>query len=133
MSVTCPSISPVTLPVIVPVTFSVPPICVFLAIPTPPSTINAPVTVLDACVVLFKFTAPVTSSVPPIVVFGVTVTRLVADVVLNTIKSPALSLMLNASARLVGTTISPSPVTPSNVILSCKYKSCQALPLAPKS
>ena len=133
MSDTVPVTSPVRSPVIVLVTFSVPPICVFLAIPTPPSTINAPVAVVVACVVLFKFTAPVTSSVPLIVVFGVTVTRRPFVVVVNTIKSPALSLMLNASARLVGTTISPSPVTPSNIILSCKYKSCQALPLAPKS
>ena len=133
MSVTCPVMLPVTLPVIVLVTFSVPPMCVFPAIPTPPSTINAPVAVLELAVALFKFTAPVTSSVPVIVVFGVTVTRRPFVVVVNTIKSPALSLMLNASARLVGTTISPSPVTPSNIILSCKYKSCQALPLAPKS
>ena len=132
MSVTCPVMLPVTLPVIVLVTFSVPPMCVFPAIPTPPSTINAPVVVLELAVVLFKFTAPVTSSVPLIVVFGVTVTRLAFVVVLNTIKSLP-SLILNASARLAGTTISFSPVAPLKFILSERYKSFQALPLAPKS
>ena len=130
---TSPVTSPVRSPVIVLVTSSVPPMCVFSAIPTPPSTINAPVAVLELVVVVFKFTAPVTSSVPLIVVFGVTVTRCPFVVVVNTIKSPALSLMLNASARLVGTTISFSVVAPLKFILSERYKSFHAIVPAPKS
>ena len=42
-----------------------PPTCTSPAIPTPPSTIKAPVVVLVLAVVLFKLVTPVTSNVPP--------------------------------------------------------------------
>ena len=50
--------------VVVPVTSKLPPTLRFFAIPTPPSTINAPVVVSVDCVASFKLTAPVTSKVP---------------------------------------------------------------------
>ena len=50
-------VSPLPLPVSIPAT------CRFLAIPTPPSTINAPLVELLACVTLSTFTTVVLSKV----------------------------------------------------------------------
>ena len=59
----------------------------------------------------------------------------IAPVVVSTTNMSLLasSLTLSASARLVGTTISFSPVAPLKFILSVRYKSFQDLVALPKS
>ena len=49
-----------------------PPTCKFFSIPTPPSTIKAPVSLVVDCVVLVKFVCPVTPNVLEIFVAPVT-------------------------------------------------------------
>jgi len=62
------TVAPVVEPnVVTPVTSNVPPICVFLAIPAPPVTFNAPVVVLDDSVALFTATTPSAETVAPVV------------------------------------------------------------------
>ena len=59
----------------------------------------------------------------------------IAPVVVSTtsISLLASSLRLSASARLVGTTISFSPVAPLKFMLSVRYKSFQDFVALPKS
>ena len=91
----------VPLTVKLPVTTASPPTFRFLATPTPPSTINAPVVAFVDCVVLLRLVAPVTSSVPPTCKFSATprppatfkapVVELVEVVVASTLTAPSNS------------------------------------------
>ena len=71
LTVTIPSVAtvaPVVAPnVDIPVTFNVPPICVFKEIPTPPFTIKAPVSLSVELVTLLIVTTPSAETVAPVV------------------------------------------------------------------
>ena len=103
--------------VILPATSKLPPINTFLAIPTPPSTINAPDPVLVDCVVSFKFVIPVTSSVPLSVEFPV----------MLSVPSPVILPVATATLNVSLPTGPMSKFVPSNL----KFASSSSSPLDP--
>ena len=91
--------------VVVPVTSKLPPTLRFCAIPTPPSTINAPLVVSVDCVVSFKLTAAVTSKVE---------SKVVAPLTDN---APS-KVVVPVKVGLIALTTSPDPVVGVSVASS---------------
>ena len=98
-------LTPVTVPENVPEI--VPPTFKFLAIPTPPSTIKAPIVVAVDSVTLFKLTAPSTFNVPPILAFSAIPTPPV------TFKAPVIGVV---DVSLFGIETTPAAETVALVV-----------------
>ena len=113
-------VSPLPLPV------SIPPTCKFLAIPTPPSTINAPLVVFDACVVLSILTVVVLAKfmLLPLSPLIVSSAKLPTLVILLSLKLVAPRLTLPVAVRFeLPMSILPKPLVilpPSSAPVFCR-------------
>ena len=97
--------------VICPSTSNVPPMCAFLAIPTPPSTINAPVVLLVDCVASSMLTAPEDVTAP--VTFRVEPSNVRLPLSSREPAVPANTTRPDVRSDTVADARVDSPVTPS--------------------